>query len=210
MSHIVHQSQQTALLGCLEFLVALFQGADEAQCAALLGQGAEELQSLCPPDFALAGPVSALCREVSGVDVVALCRNLQSEYVRLFISNPAGVPAPLYASCHQERPSALMSGPAREMAERLQAAGLEPDLPGNEPPDHLCVELGYLGHLLAEGFQAGGGGDWEPAQEFARGHLLPWVRRFAHRVSEASAPGLYLRAADLLVALAAFVASEER
>lgn len=209
---VTNISHRTALLAAFEFLIALFQGPDEARCVPLLDQGARELTSLCPRGFALEAPVQALVRglpESGGMP--ALCRELQSTYVRLFISNPGGVSAPLYASCHQEYASGLMAEPAREMERRLREAGLEPDLPGQEPPDHLCVELGYLVHLLAMGWGASpGDGDvtLDQARSFAREHLLPWVRRLAAALVDAPAPGIFKPAAIVLLTAVALTAGE--
>lgn len=211
-----NQSHGATMLGSVEFLIALFSGPEESRCMALLDQGGRELVALCPPDSPLAEPIQRLAETLPAPEELpALCRELQTEHVRLFISNPGGVPAPLYASCHQSSPSALMSDTAREMAKRLRDAGLEPDLPGNEPADHLCIELGYLAHLLVSGWEHATFDSSktpeslespEAARLFAKEHLHPWVVRFAGAVGEAQAPALYLRAVELLQTVTALAA----
>ncbi len=209
---VMDTSRRMALLACFEFLIALFQGPDEARCVPLIDQGARELALLCPQGFALEAPVQELVRALpeSG-GMPALCHELQITYVRLFISNPGGVPAPLYASCHQEHITGLMAEPAREMERRLLEAGLEPDLPGQEPPDHLCVELGYLVHLLAMGWGASPTvdvGRLDQARSFAGEHLLPWVRRFASALSSAPGSDVHRLAVGVLLAAVALTAGE--
>ncbi len=128
----------------------------------------------------------------------AFCRELEPEYVRLFVSSLGGVAAPPYHSCHPAPHSGgearMMGPPARRMAERLRASGLDTD-PGGPPPDHLCVELEYLSLLL----ESGSGESAAEARALA-GEMLDWTSRFGRAVAKADAHPFYSSACLLLSA----------
>ena len=186
------------LLKAVELCVAVFRGPGAPLWAAMTDSGVPELLSSVQHYSGFpAGPLSRLRKGLRG------CAGdygiLETEYVRLFIAGPGGVPAPLYASCHLGGGSRTMGRPALDMRDRLAAAGLAVDLDSNEPPDHLAIELEYLYHLLASGWT---GDDPAPAVqgvEFATTVMRPWVRRFRDTLAKADPHPVFLAAADLVV-----------
>jgi len=124
---------------------------------------------------------SAFLKDQSDPD--ALCHELQITYARLFVSDREALSAPIYQSCYLFDGAPLMGPPALRMRERLASAGLSISGVGNEPPDHLAVELEYLCFLLAKGME-----DKDPesavrAADFAESELSAWLPLFAERLS---------------------------
>jgi len=188
------------LLNVLELCVTVFRGPDADTWSALATSGLPELlQSVqaipCFPSVPVKGMIKALAPSVQTKDFTLL----ETEYVRLFIAGPGGVPAPLYHSCHLDSPARTMGQPAMDMRERLHAADLETALASNEPPDHISNELEYLYFLLSQG--------WMGAPEisaqgatFAAEVMLPWVRRFRETLTVAKPHPAFQCAADMTVA----------
>lgn len=187
------------LLKTVELCAAVFRGPGAPVWAAMTDSGVPELLTGVQHYSGLpAGPLGRLRDGLAG------CHGdygtLETEYVRLFIAGPGGVPAPLYESCHLGGGARTMGRPALDMRDRLAASGLAVDLDSNEPPDHLAIELEYLYHLLATGWS---GDDPTPAAqggEFAATVMLPWVRRFRDALAGADPHAVFLAAADLVVA----------
>lgn len=109
---------------------------------------------------------------------------LQSEYVRLFINSPGGVPAPPYASIYiQNRGILLQHGHLQAMS-FYQRAGLEP-IKSSECEDHLAHELAFIGHLLDNG-------QIELLDEFLAEHVLTWFPDFLQRLLAAQPCRFYM------------------
>ncbi|BDQ34544.1 TorD/DmsD family molecular chaperone [Pseudodesulfovibrio portus] len=186
------------LLKAIELCVAVFRGPGASLWAAMTDSGVPELLTSVQHYSGLpVEPLSRLREGLAGCD--GDFDTLETEYVRLFIAGPGGVPAPLYESCHLGGGSRTMGRPALDMRDRLAAAGLAVDLDSNEPPDHLAIELEYLYHLLALGWS----GD-EPARadegvEFATSVMLPWVRRFRDALAGSDPHPVFMAGADLAV-----------
>jgi TorA-specific chaperone len=194
------------LLNLMEVCAAVFRGPDE--------QGWRELATLGVPDLlgrvqnfpALpAAPLESLNAALAPYAEAGGFSPLETEYVRLFIAGPGGVPAPLYESCHQDGAQRTMGQSALDMRDRLAEAGLEISLPSNEPPDHLALELEYLFHLCAEGW-TNDPALADKAALFAGEVMAPWVRRFRGQLAGAGPDPVYLAAADAAVALLEAVA----
>lgn len=128
-------------------------------------------------------------------DPAGFCQRMETEYVRIFINTKGGVAAPLYHSAYQPGSPGLMGPAAADMARRLAESGLAVGAEG-EPPDHLCIEIEYLSHLLA----AGDSGIPEPARGFAR-VMSEWVHDFQSAVKRSDPPAAYGLAADALAAV---------
>ena len=99
---------------------------------------------------------------------------LQSEYVRLFVSSSTGELAPPYASCYLSRSRLLHQEPAREALDYYREVGIEPES-SIEPPDHLATELAFVAHLLELGHHS-------LLMRFAEHHLLKWFPLFLTRL----------------------------
>jgi TorA maturation chaperone TorD len=200
----VSQQEKDLLLDSLTLLARIFWGPEASLCQDLCGPAQEILEQvgnlLSPP-----GPAAAreLNQALSAFDDPAgLCAQLETAYVRLFVSDQGGVAAPLYHSCYQGE--GLLMGPAaQEMARRLEAAGLGLEEESAEPPDHLAVELEYLILLLEDGWSHDDPALLAEAGEFAGRFMLPWVEGFLSRLSAETEARFYPLAAELLTALLA-------
>lgn len=189
------------LLDLIELCVAVFRGPDAKTWSELATSGLPDLLDRVQgiPGFP-AAPIQGLSDALSTPLKTGDFAPLETEYVRLFIAGPGGIPAPLYQSCHLDTRPRTMGQSALDMRSRLEGAGLEISLPSNEPPDHLTIELEYLYHLLSEGWSK------DPAlaasgSNFARLIMLPWVGRFRHKLAEADPHPAFLCAADVCLAL---------
>ncbi len=182
------------VLDGLNLLARLFWGPDQDLCRDLGGAGAGVFRDLAP----LLDPpgrraAQALAAGLGAVPAGELYRELEPAYVELFVSARGGVAASLYHSAYAG-PGLLMGPPAREMARRLARAGLEPGERPGEPPDHLSLELEYLGWLWA-------GGEVAAAARFARDFLAPWLESFGSALERAQPGGVFTLAARVLLAL---------
>ena len=198
----VSEQEKEVLLDGLTLLARIFWGPEDSLCQDLCGRAGETLEHvggfLSPP-----GPAAAreLNRELEAApDPADFCAQLETAYVRLFVSDQGGVAAPLYHSCYQGE-GLLMGPPAQEMARRLEAAGLGLEEESAEPPDHLAVELEYLILLLEDGWSHDDPALLAEAGEFAGRFMLPWVEGFLARLSGESETRFYPLAAELLTAL---------
>ena len=194
------------LLDLIEVVVRVFRGPNEETWSELAHTALPDLLDRVQafPGFP-AEPLRGLAEALSAHDRAGDFSPLESEYVRLFIAGPGGVPAPLYESCHLGTATRTMGDSALAMRDRLAEAGLAVSLPSNEPPDHLSLELEYLYSLCAEGWED------EPAMalhgaNFARKVMLPWVARFREALAGAEPDPVFLHAADLTLAVLRSVA----
>ena len=188
------------LLSAIELCAAAFRGPGAADWKALTDSGVPELLDRVQSYSGFpGGPLSDLEAGLAGCSPDF--GELETEYVRLFIAGPGGVPAPLYESCHASGNPRTMGQSALDMRTRLAEAGLAVNLDSNEPPDHLAIELEYLYHLLATGWS---GPDPSPADRgtaFAARVMLPWVRRFRAALAGADPHPVFLAVADLTLAV---------
>lgn len=122
-------------------------------------------------------------------------QHLRQEFTRLFrgVSHTQS-PRPPYESLYRD--GQLYSSITSEVQRGYLAAGLDvADANGNEPPDHLGIELQFLAALCE--YAAGEDGELPPkrardAQEwFLDQHLLTWVEGFRARVLQADPPAFY-------------------
>ena len=89
---------------------------------------------------------SALERIESGADADE--ETLRQAYTHLFRGISDGVPAPPYESMYVD--GQFYSGTTTEIRRGYRWAGVDVDTSrGNEPPDHLGLELQFLGELVA-------------------------------------------------------------
>jgi putative dimethyl sulfoxide reductase chaperone len=131
-------------------------------------------------------------------DDKSLCEVLSDGYIALFVNDMKGIPAPLYHSCYLASDTRLMGFPALDMKKRLDRHGLSISLPGNEPADHLAIELEYLYYLLITGWSKSSGNYIQEAIQFARDSMDGWVRLFYERILADDRFPFYMIAARLL------------
>ena len=124
-----------------------------------------------------------------------LYKNLEEEYVRLFINDRQGLSTLLYASCHVELESGekalLMGEPALEMQRRFHSKGLSLAKDIGEPPDHLAIELEYLYFLLNKGWADNNDQLITEASSFAVDVMLPWIKKLENELGFQEAPGCF-------------------
>jgi TorA-specific chaperone len=186
------------LFGCTDLLASVFRGPSGSEYTDLARNGLPEFETRCPAELTEMRPI--FCSMARRLDLLAgqnKLDDLEAEFVRLFITNARGVPAPLYHSCHDETGSGQVLGPAAlTMQDRLTSAGLETASPG-EPPDHLCLELEYLHFLQALTLTRPDSAPESPT-EFARNHVLPWAGRLRRKIEVHSREPFFPLAGRLL------------
>ena len=199
-STITDTRTRVFLLSALECAAAVFRGPDREGWTAIASRGLPELVGLDPK--ATPHATAALQKLQSALQPVddPDAETLESEYVRLFITGRGGAVAPPYESCHTAAKPRTMGPSAQDMRQRLDAHGLTLDLPSNEPPDHIAVELELLYHLLATAWTSGPELEAE-ARSFAA-DITPWLGRFRHALENGDAHPAYVATAELALAVA--------
>lgn len=210
---IINHAEQVFLLNAIELVVAVFRGPSQAGWQALFQTGLPELRGQVPPRCAHLTAILDNLQDAAPGDPDGL-EDLETEYVRLFITASGGVAAPLYESCHTDAAPRVMGQSALAMRQRLAEAGLEvagPETAGqaNEPPDHLAVELEYLYHLLATAWARHDGRAEALGSAFAREVLRPWAARFVKALGSARPHPVYADSAALLLVLLDFLTPGE-
>ncbi|WP_200531691.1 molecular chaperone TorD family protein [Halorubrum sp. LN27] len=147
-----------------------------------------------PPEFD-----SALGRIASGADADA--ETLRTEYTRLFRGISEGAPDPPYESLYAD--GQFYSGTTTEIRRGYRWAGVDVnDADGNEPPDHLGLELQFLGELVAMDEVESDKHDVEDAQWWILDdHLTEWLPAFHARVAREDPVAYYGGLVDLALAV---------
>lgn len=199
---------QTLCLDVLKTLCRIFWGPDLSLCREIMnGVFVKLLQDASDVFKAdLSSSVMAAAR-LGGEykDVEALCAALSDGYIALFVNDIKGISSPLYHSCYLASGSRLMGASAIEMNRRIERHGLSCSLPGNEPADHLSIELEYLYYLLKKGWTESSGDLVQEAAQFSRDSMDGWVRCFHDRISADGRFPFYTGAAQLLCALVRYL-----
>jgi len=126
--------------------------------------------------------------EAEGIN---LC-DLETEYIRLFVTDIGGVKAPPYASFYLEK--RLMGRSSEDFLKFVKHCGYEMDenvIKG--PPDHVSLEIGFLSRLLEENHVG-------CACIMIKKHLL-WFDEFREKVKENSNLDFYRELVKLISAL---------
>ena len=122
---------------------------------------------------------------------------LQLEYTRLFINAVPHVIAPPYGSVYLDSDGMLFGPSAEKTKNFYHEQGY--DLTGpNDIPDHLALELRFLGLLVEEGKE-------EAAERFLEQCFRPWFSLFSVRVAREARHPFY----RVLVQLIDFFTREE-
>ena len=140
----------------------------------------------------------------------ALLDRLAIDYTHLF-NDPVERIAPY--ECIQCGDGNDLMGTAAGQVRRFMAGGgfsVPPE--AGEPPDHISVELAFMGELARREADALGTGDQKTAdfagsiqRRFLSAHLGRWADRFAHKVRERATTPFYAAMAELL---SSFIADE--
>ena len=115
---------------------------------------------------------------------------LRSEFTRLFRgSTNQPTPDPPYESLYRE--DTIYGSKTTEVRESYLEAGLDiTDDDDREPPDHLGIELQFLGELRAR--EADGDGEsGAQLRSFIEEHVGQWFDDFADAVQENEPPAFY-------------------
>lgn len=147
-----------------------------------------------PPEFD-----AALERIASGADADA--ETLRTDYTRLFRGISEGAPDPPYESLYVD--GQFYSGTTTEVRRGYRWAGVDvDDADGNEPPDHLGLELQFLGELVAMDEVASDDRDVGDAQRWILDdHLTEWLPAFHARVAREDPTAYYGGLVDLALAV---------
>jgi len=125
-------------------------------------------------------------------------RDLQEEFVRLFLVRPAAVPC-ASAYCGTAAVTWLPASLSRTYAE----AGLAPSPAAGEPPDGVAVELEFMAALCETEAAAPDGEHFAilvRERRFLADHLARWFPRFAQCVARAAPAGFYATVTDAALA----------
>jgi putative dimethyl sulfoxide reductase chaperone len=204
MQPIITDPKRSLYLNVLKTLCRIFWGPDLQLCQDIMtGNFVKLLQDASD---SLEADLSSIVKEAgwfAGVyeDAETLCATLNDGYIALFINDINAIPAPLYHSCYLASDSRLMGPPAMDMRNRIERHGLSISLPGNEPTDHLCIELEYLYYLLNKGWSESCSNHILEAIQFAGESMVGWVCRFRDRITADGRFPFYAISAQLLSAI---------
>jgi len=143
-------------------------------------------------------------------DGEALLDRLAIDYTHLF-NDPVERIAP-YECIQRGDGDDLMGAAADEVRRFMAEVGFAVPPEGGELPDHISVELAFMGELARREADALGAGDQETAEfaasvqrRFLAAHLGRWAERFARKVWSRATTPFYAAMAEFL---AEFVAEE--
>jgi len=192
---------RTFYLNILKTLCQIFWGPDISLCQDIIsGELTKLLQEIAVSfkiDQTVAiQAVARIAAEYKSTE--ALYSDLSESYVALFVNDINEITAPLYHSCYQTSHSRLMGPPAIDMKNRLKRHGLSISLPGNEPADHLCIELEYIYYLLARGWSESNRELVNEAVQFCRESMADWVRQLCEKVTADGRFMFYVAGAELM------------
>lgn len=204
MQTIIADPKRACSLNVLKTLCRIFWGPDLELCQNIMnGKFVKLLQNASDSFRAdLSSAVTAADRLADQYkDAETLFVALSDGYIALFVNDIKGTPAPLYHSCYLDSENRLMGVSATDMRNRIERHGLSISLPGNEPADHLSIELEYLYYLLNKGWSESSAIYVLEAVQFAGGSMAAWVGRFFERISADGRFPFYTIAAQLLCAI---------
>ncbi|MEH7245888.1 molecular chaperone TorD family protein [Neobacillus niacini] len=167
----------------------------------------ELLSFLKNPKFVSLCEISEACRLIQiGTQSIQAdddenLKLLQEEYKRLFVG-PNALPAPLWESVYLGREHLLFEEVTLEVRDCYRQYGLSFIREGNEPEDHLVIELEFLSILIQKTIESD---DVETKKKlledqhsFLTDHLLKWCPTFCDLLSKSTSFELYQGAAQLL------------
>ena len=164
----------------------------------------ENLAILKNPQFVSLCEISEACRLIAkGIQSIQAnddenIKLLQEEFKRLFVG-PNALPAPPWESVYLGREHLLFEEVTLEVRECYRQYGLSFIREGNEPDDHLVIELEFLSFLIQKTIESD---DVETKKKlledqhsFLTNHLLKWCPAFCELLSKSTSFELYQGAA---------------
>ena len=146
---------------------------------------------------------------ISG-DSEVLLNQLAIDYTQLF-NDPVERIAP-YECIQRGDGDDLMGAAANEVRRFMAEVGFSVSPEGGGMPDHISVELAFMGELIRREADALGAGDQQTAdfaasvqRRFMAAHLGQWAERFARKVWRRATTPFYAAMAELL---GGFIAEE--
>ena len=143
-------------------------------------------------------------------DSEVLLDQLAIDYTQLF-NDPVERIAP-YECIQRGDGDDLMGAAANEVRHFMAEVGFTVPPEGGEMPDHISVELAFMGELIRREADALGAGDQQTAdfaasvqRRFMAAHLGQWAERFARKVWRRATTPFYAAMAELL---GGFIAEE--
>ena len=159
------------------------------------------------PQFTSICEISEACRLIEkGIQFIQAdddetCQLLQEEYKRLFVG-PNALPAPPWESVYLGREHLLFEEVTLEVRECYHKYGLSFIHEGNEPDDHLVIELEFLSFLIQKTIESDNLETkkklLEDQHSFLTNHLLKWCPSFCELLNKSTSFELYQGAALLL------------
>ncbi|MEF8827203.1 MAG: molecular chaperone TorD family protein [Halapricum sp.] len=141
---------------------------------------------------------SALARIEAGSDADE--ETLRTAYTHLFRGVNQSDPEPPYESLYVD--GSFYGETTTEIRQGYRWAGVDiDDSGGNDPPDHLGLELQFLGELVAMDPDSLDEHDIEDAQRWILEHLTGWLPEYRDRLREEDPPDYYAGLLDLAVAV---------
>jgi TorA maturation chaperone TorD len=143
-------------------------------------------------------------------DSEVLLDQLAIDYTQLF-NDPIERIAP-YECIQRGDGDDLMGAAANKVRHFMAEVGFAVPPEGGEMPDHISVELAFMGELIRREADALGAGDQQTAdfaasvqRRFMAAHLGQWAERFARKVWRRATTPFYAAMAELL---GGFIAEE--
>ena len=204
MQPIHTDPKRTLCLDVLKTLCRIFWGPDLELCQDIINGKFVKLLQNASTSFRmdLSAAVMAAARLAGRYeDAESLYIVLSDGYIALFVNDIGGIPVPLYHSCYMASDNRLMGPSAIDMRSRLEPHGLSISLPGNEPADHLSIELEYLYYLLNKGWSESSSRHVQEAVQFADDSMAGWVCCFYERIAADGRFPFYTITARLLCSI---------
>jgi len=123
------------------------------------------------------------------------CKNLKEEYQRLFLG-PDPLPAHPWESVYLSREHIILDEHTLKVREFYRAWGVEVD--GNDPDDHIGLELEFMALLNEKGLDCCNLGNLSGLKDvltaqraFLENHLLCWTQKYCNLLAQSTAHPLY-------------------
>jgi TorA maturation chaperone TorD len=170
----------------------------------------DQLARLRSPEMLAAMSAAGIApgEEFINSDTDVLLDQLAIDFTQLF-HGPEERISP-YECIHRGDGSELMGAEAAEVCQFMAEVGFSVSPESGELPDHISVELAFMGELAGREASAIEAGDLETSEfaasvqrRFLDAHLGRWAVRFARKVKDRAQTPFYAAMADLLASFCA-------
>jgi TorA maturation chaperone TorD len=132
---------------------------------------------------------------------------LTREYTRLFIDANPRVQAPPYGSVYLDESRMVQGKTTLDVLNFYRSTGFEPNFEQKELPDHISLEMEFLGILSARESRTGHkGANWPGhlRREFLSRYVLPWVPLFCEHIKSNTVSPFYRALGSLTAEVLAY------